>query len=296
MDSILRLFCSVDDFWSTFEQQWQAHLLTSARRQRLRKGNMHPSEIMTILILFHQSGYRTFKGFYVGYVCQHLRGEFPTLLSYERFVSWMPLMLVPLCAYLQSCQGVCSGISFIDSAKLRVCANLRIAQHRVFAEQAARGKTSTGWFYGLKLHLVVNDQGELLSWCLTPGNVDDRRPAPKLVHHLVGKIFADKGYISDLLAARLREHGLFLITRLRKNMSNRLIGLSDKLLLRKRAIIETILDQLKNISQIEHTRHRSPVNFLVNLVCGLIAYARKPVKPSLRLAWHLLAHPSVIHD
>jgi hypothetical protein len=133
---------------------------------------------------------------------------------------------------------------------LAVCHNARIHQHRVFAGRAARGKTSVGWFYGFKLHLVVNDQGEILAFCLTPGNVDDRHPVPKLATGLVGKLFGDKGYLSQPLAQQLLvTHGLHLITKLRKKMHNRLLDWSDKLLLRKRAIIETITDQLKNISE-----------------------------------------------
>ena len=141
---------------------------------------------------------------------------------------------------------------------------------------------------GFKLHLVVNDCGATLSWCLTTGNVDDRHPVPKLVRHLVGKLFGDKGYLSHPLAAQLHEQGLHLITKVRKNMAQPILTVSDQALLRKRALIETINDQLKNISQIEHTRHRSPVNFLVNLVCGLIAYYLQPRKPSLHLEWLLL--------
>ncbi|GAC1625088.1 MAG: hypothetical protein NVS4B7_15610 [Ktedonobacteraceae bacterium] len=202
----------------------------------------------------------------------------------KRFVELMPTLLVPLVAYLHTQLGRCTGISFIDSTSLAVCRNPRIAQHRVFAGRAARGKTSTGWFYGFKLHLVVNDLGELLAFCLTPGNIDDRRPVPKLVKRLFGKLFGDKGYLSQpLLEQLLVTQGLHLITKLRKRMPNRLLELSDKLLLRKRAIIETINDQLKNICQIEHSRHRSPINFLVNLVAGLIAYCHQPKKPSLGL-------------
>jgi hypothetical protein len=156
----------------------------------------------------------------------------------------MPTILVPLVAYLHTQLGHCTGISFIDSTSLAVCRNPRIHQHRVFAGRAARGKTSVGWFYGFKLHLVVNDQGELVAFCLTPGNVDDRKPVPKLVAGLTGS----KGYLSQPLAQQLLvTHGLHLITKLRKQMRNRLLDWSDKLLLRKRAIIETINDQLKNI-------------------------------------------------
>lgn len=284
--SILDLFCSVDAFWQWFEPLWQQELLASGTGQqhRRRRGRMYPSEIMTILILFQQSGYRTFKGFYTQYVQVHLRAEFPQLVSYTRFVELMPRMVVPLAVYLHTQLGTCTGISFIDSTALAVCKNPRIGQHRVFALDARRGKTSVGWFYGFKLHLVVNDRGELLAFCLTPGNVDDRRPVPRLVQRLFGKLFGDRGYISQQLAEDLLvTQGLHLITKLRKNMHTRLLTLSDKLLLRKRAIIETIVDQLKNICQIEHSRHRSPHNFLVHLLAALTAYCHQPKKPSLDL-------------
>jgi hypothetical protein len=285
--SILDLFCSVDDFWQAFAPHWQQDLLTAGQRRRRRESALYPSELMTIVIAFHHSHYRTFKAYYTEHVQQHWRGEFPHLVSYPRFVALLPTILVPLTAYLHTQLGTCTGISFVDSTSLSVCHNARIQQHRVFTGRARRGKTSVDWFYGFKLHLVVNDRGELLAFCLTPGNVDDRRPVPKLlcrIRRLFGKLFADRGDISQPLAEQLFvEHGVHLITKLRKNMRNRLLDLSDKLLLRKRAIIETIYDQLKNICQIEHTRHRSPVNFLVNLVAGLIAYSHQPKKPSLDL-------------
>jgi hypothetical protein len=252
-------------------------------KKRQRSGQLEPSEIMTILIHFHQSHYRTFKAYYTEYVQKHLVSEFPDLVSYQRFVELTPQMLIPLLAYLNSLYGPCTGISFIDSTSLDVCHPKRISQHRVFANDAARGKTSVGWFYGFKLHLAVNYRGELLACSLTPGNVDDRRPVPSLVKDLRGKLFGDRGYISAALTQTLFEQGLQLITKLKKNMKNRLMELNDKLLLRKRSIIETIIDQLKNISQIEHSRHRSPTNFVVNLICGLIAYSHQPKKPSFSL-------------
>jgi hypothetical protein len=169
--------------------------------------------------------------------------------GYTRFIALIPRMIVPLLAYLQSRYGACTGISFIDSTALRVCHPKRISGHRVFAVDARRGKTSTGWFYGFKLHLAVNDRGELLACCLTPGNVDDRKPVPSMVKRLRGKLIGDRGYISASLTELLFEQGLHLITRLRKNMKNRLMHRSSKLLLRKRAVIESIIDQLKNISE-----------------------------------------------
>jgi len=282
--SLLELFCHVDDFCRSFVPEWQQMQLASGAIRRNRARALSLSEIMTILIWFHCSGYRNFKTYYREHVQQHLWSEFPTLVSYSRFVEFTPSALLPLLAYLRTCLGSCTGVSFLDATALAVCDPHRISQHKVFAGWAQRGKTSTGWFFGFKLHLLVNDHGELLNFALSPGNTDDRRPVPTLVKHLFGKIFADKGYVSQpLFRQLLQTFGLQLITKLKANMKNRLLPLADKLLLRKRAIIETVLDQLKNISQIEHTRHRSVNNFVVNLVCGLIAYCHQPKKPSLHL-------------
>jgi Transposase DDE domain len=217
---------------------------------------------MTILIAFHQSAYRNFKAFYPEKVKNHWQSAFPALVSYHRFVEWMPTALVPLCAYLRHCFGRCTGISFMDSTSLKVCHNRRIQQHKVFEGYAQRGKTSVDWFFGFKLHLVVNDQGELLNITVTEGNIDDRAPVPKLLQGLRGKVFADKGYVSKALRESLwKTWNLELITKLKRNMKNHLMPLADRLLLRKRSIIESIIDQLKNISQIVHEmcrRHTFP--------------------------------------
>jgi transposase len=216
------------------------------------------------------------------------RKEFPRLPSYQRFVEWMPSTLIPLCAYLKHCFGPCTGSSFVDATKVQVCHNRRIASHRVFKNLASRGKTSVDWFFGFKVHLVVNDSGELLNVHITPGNVDDRQPVLNLLKSLFGKVFADRGYVSQVLSEKLlHDFGIEFFVKPKRNMKNRLMRLHDKLLSRKRSIVETIIDQLKNISQIEHSRHRSPVNFCVNLLCGLIAYCHQPKKPSLSLEWLL---------
>jgi hypothetical protein len=281
--SLLELYCQVDDFWQAFHPHWQAQLLTSGSVQRLREPHLSYSEIMTIIIHFHQSHYWDFKAFYTEHVQKHLRSEFPHLVSYTRFVELMPRVLLPLLAYMQSLRGRCTGISFVDSTPLRVCHNRRIPRHKVFVGLAARGKTSMGWFFGFQLYLDVNEYGDSLALQVSPGNLDDRKPVPLLSKHLFGKLFADKGYLSQPLFAQLFARGLTLITSVRKNMQNRLLPLTDKLLLRKRALIETINHQLKNVSQIEHTRHRSFANFLVNLLAGLLAYCHQAKKPSLTL-------------
>lgn len=282
--SLTELFCDVDDFCQLFQQQSAAQL--PAHTRRVRRRGLCDSEIMTILIHFHQAGYRNFKTYYQQQVQKHLTAEFPGLVSYSRFVTLIPRVLLLLWTYLLSRTGRCTGISFIDSTALKVCHNRRIHRNKVFAGLAKRGQSSMGWFFGFKLHLIVNQHGELLAFTLTPGNVDDRKPTLSLAKRLFGKLFGDRGYLSQALFEQLWQQGVQLVTALRANMKNQLMSLSDKLLLRRRYIIETINDQLKNVSQIEHSRHRSPLNFVVNVLADLIAYTHQPKKPSLNLTTH----------
>jgi hypothetical protein len=283
MSQLIAMFCDIDDFCKWFEPLYTQRLLQSGQRQRTRRTTLALSEIMTILVYFHASHYRDFKHYYTTYVATHLRPYFPALVSYSRFVELMPRAVVPLCGYLHTRKGRCTGITFIDSTSLAVCHNRRIGRHRVFAGYATRGKSSMGWFFGFKLHLMVNDAGELLAFRVTTAEVNDQVPVGRMAKGLWGQLFGDRGYISKALREALWAQGLALITCLRRNMKPRLMRLWDRLLLRKRFLIETINDQLKNVSQIEHSRHRSIPGFMVNLVAGLIAYTYQPKKPSLGL-------------
>ncbi len=292
--SLTSLFCDIDDFCIVFEPEWHKYLICDSTKSPAKSG-LALSEIMTIIVYFHQSAYRDFKHYYTGLIRHHHRNDFPGLVSYNRFVELMKQALVPLTVYLKTrCMGQQTGLAFIDSTPLVVCNNLRIRSHRVFSGMAKRGKTSTGWKFGFKLHLVINHMGELLSFCLTPGNRDDRKPVPDLVSGLISWLYGDKGYISAKLAAWLAERGLNLVTKARRNMKPRLLKAFDKVMLRKRAIIESVNDQLKNISQIEHTRHRSPFNFAVNLVAGLIAYTKQPLKPHIEVGQLTEGFPVVV--
>jgi Transposase DDE domain len=280
---IVTIFCEIDDFCHQFEPIFKQKLLTSQTRQRNRAMKLSLSEVMTIVVYFHISGYRNFKTYYLEQVCKTMAREFPNLVSYNRFVELMAQAAVPLSVYLESRKAECSGISFVDSTSIAVCHNRRIHAHKVFAGFARRGKTSVGWFYGFKLHIAINHLGELLAVRLTPGNIDDRKPLPSLVKRLWGQLFADKGYLSKELTEQLFERNIELITKVKKNMKERLMPLFDRLLLRKRAIVESVIDQLKNISNIEHSRHRSVTNFLVNVLAGLTAYTFREKKPSLNI-------------
>ncbi len=275
------LFCDIDDFVKAFQEKKDSHFIALTRKKRGVTPRMSLSELLTIIVLYHSSGFKNFKCFYF-YLREQKKSEFPSILSYSRFIDWMPYCLIPLCSYLHSRRGRHTGISFIDSTPIKVCRNIRIPRHKVFKNMATRGRGSMGWFYGFKLHIIVSEVGDLLSFKLTKANTDDRVPVKELCRHLSGKLYGDRGYVGKKLFEDLFGMGVHLVTNIRSNMKNKLLPWEDKVLLRKRFIIETINDQLKNISNIEHTRHRSPVNFMVNMIAGLISYTWQEKKPAIR--------------
>lgn len=283
MNKLVEIYCDVDDFCQLFIEQWQQTLLENGEIKRRRACRLSAAEIMTIIIHFHQSHYRDFKNYYLLYVCRHLKAYFPELLSYTRFLAMMPSTVVPMCSYLSSKLGKATGIQFVDSTKIEVCHIIRAKRNKVFEDIATHGKGTMGWSFGFKLHLIINHLGEIVSLKLTKGNVDDREPVADMADSIFGKLYGDKGYISRALSGELLDKGIELITTIRKNMKKKFISLWDRAMLKKRFIIETVNDQLKNISYIEHSRHRSAHGFMLNLLGGLIAYCLKENKPSLDL-------------
>jgi hypothetical protein len=258
MNKLVELFCDVDDFCKVFIPQWQKQLLEDGTQKRQRSGRMITSEMMTIVISFHMSHYRDFKNYSLIYVTHVYKDEFPNLLSYTRFLEVMPRVIVPMCAYFTSLKGKPTGLEFIDPTSIKVCHNIRIPRHKTFDGIAQRGKGTTG-------------------------NVHDTQPVAELAEGLTDKLYGDKGYLSQALAADLFEKGVTLVTTVHKNMKAKAISLWDRAMLSRRYIIETINDQLKNISYIEHSRHRNMNGFMLNSMAGLVAYCLKKDKPSLNL-------------
>jgi len=284
-DKVTEIVFDIDEFCKVFEPAFTQKLLEDGKKHRIRAFKMSMSEILTITVIFQLSGHRTFKHFYLFYIQKHMKSEFPDTVSYNRFTELMQANMVPLVLFMKTrCLGKCTGISFIDSTPLRVCKNKRIKANKVFEGIATTGRSTMGWFHGFKLHLIVNDKGEILNFVLTQGNVDDRDPLKEgnILNEIFGKLYADKGYISKNLASILFEDGLHLITGIRNNMKNVLMTMRDKILLRKRSVIETINDHLKNICHAEHSRHRSFGNFITNLVASLIAYSFQEKKPAIK--------------
>jgi hypothetical protein len=287
-DKITEIFFIIDEFSKVFDATTEKSSLISdsAIKTRNRKSKLSQSEVMTIMVLFHYKQYRNLKHFYLYYVKVHMKNEFPESVSYNRFVELEQKAILPMAIFLKTCcLGRCTGVSFIDSTPLRACHIKREKQHKTFKNTATKGQCSLGWFFGFKLHLIVNDKGEILDFMLTQANVDDREPLRNQDFHkrIFGKIYGDKGYIGKDLFEQLFVDGVHLVTKIRKNMKNSLMLLQDRIMLRKRALIETVNDELKNQCQIEHTRHRSFENFTSNLLSGLIAYSFFDKKPSLKL-------------
>ena len=279
---VVEIFCEIDDYCQRYFAAMNRRLLPNPQRQRNKSCRLQLSEIMTLMVLFHLSHYRTFKDYYHDCVLKDLKAYFPRLVSYTRFVELMQTALLPLSAYLKAKAGPKTGLYYVDASALPVCHNNRIHRHKVFKGLATRGKTTMGWFHGFKLHLVINTQGEVMAFCLTPGHVDDRAPLEKLFKGLTGLGFGDRGYISKAKHQSLLKKGLCLITKLKKNMKPKPLTAVQSFFLSRRGLVETVIDQLKALCHIQHTRHRSPTNFLVNLVSGLVAYVLRPRKPSVK--------------
>ncbi len=286
-DKIIEIFVNVDDFCNVFEKEIKQKQLTSVStiKTRNRKTQLSESEVISLLIAFHGGQFRNFKHFYLNYVSVHLKEDFPSLVSYNRFIELSHRCAIAFMLFLHySCKGECTGISFIDSTVLRVCHNKRIRRNKTFKGVAEVGKSTMGWFFGFKLHIIINDKGEILSFYLTKGNVDDRdaKTITRMTKEIFGKLFGDKGYISKALSDLLFGNGIQLITAVRRNMKSKALSNEEKLLLRKRSVIETVKDELKNICQIEHTRHRSISGFLLNIISAIAAYSFFPKKPSIK--------------
>lgn len=284
-NKVTEIFCMADDFCKFFDAMTARYTLKKNKKRKYhRSPTMSKAEIIIIMILFHDSDHRCLKRFYLDEVCKHLRHLFPKVVSYNRFVELQREVAIPMALFIKKVLlGKCTGISFVDSTPLRVCKNQRIHMHKVFKGIAQRGKCSMGWFFGFKLHLICNEKGELLNFMITPGDIDDRKPLEykAFMKFIYGKLVADKGYIGKNLFERLFVDGIQLITKLKSNMRGALMSVSDKLLLRKRAIIESVNDEFKNIAQAEHSRHRSFDNFIVNTLGALAAYCCFPKKPCI---------------
>ena len=279
---LVSIFCEIDDFCKELDKNMSQLQLTGPSKGRRGPACcLSISEIMTVQILFQMVGYRNFKTFYTSFLQIYWKQYFPRLPSYQRFVELTHRALYPLTLFAQLKSGKKTGIYYIDGSCLPVCHLKRSKRNKIFREIAQYGRTSVGWFFGLKIHLVINNLGEMIAFKITRGNVHDGAAAKSLLLSLEGLAFGDKGYIGKKLFDELLKNGLKLITRKRKNMKEKLlVNDYEKQLLNQRNLIETVFDCLKHKYHVWHTRHRSIINAMTNLIAALAAYAIEPLKVS----------------
>ena len=290
-DKLIEIYCQVDDFCKQFLPSFEQSLLEDGSRKRRVSRSLEMSEILSIYIFYHHCRFRNFKYFYQHFVRVYLRSYFPGLVSYSRFIQWTPDALVVLMSFvLQRCLGESRGTQYIDSCALVVSHNRRISQHKTFKGLARRGKTSVGWFFGFKLHLIINDLGEIVAFMITPANVSDVNHAlvEKLSRNIWGQLFGDKGYISKKLKNKLKERGIELITKLRKNMKKQLLPMMERIKLAQRSAIECTIDALKNQAYVEHSRHRSFGGMITNILSAIAAFHFQDRKPKPRFDFPFL--------
>lgn len=281
-EDITNLFCFVDDFCIEFEKHIKS-VTIGGEEKVVRKPRLRDSELVTIMLIYHESGYKNFKAFCYDKLHMY-RQEFPGLLSYNRLVELLPRVLHIFAALLHFLlKKDHNGVSFADSTPIEVCTPKRRYSHKVLKAFANLGRSSKGWFYGMKLHLIITTQGELVDVKLTPGNTDDRNALSTMTKRLKGLLFADKGYIGKNIFEKLWNLGIKLITGIRKNMQNKLMNIYEKEILRKRVLIESVFSVLKTRLEIEHSRHRSLFNSLIHIISTLVSYSLNPHKPHIPL-------------
>jgi len=281
---LTEIFYQIDEFCKQFENNFGKQVLSSGKGKRRREIKLKLSEVVAISIWYHYSGYKTFKYYYQK---ESLIIDFPNLVSYSRFIELKKRVVIPAIIMIKLAGlNKSTGISFLDSFSLESCHVKRASSHKTLKDLARKGVTSTGWFYGFKVHISINHLGEIIDFCITSGNVSDNDSdvLKHITQSLSGKAYADKGYILNRnLFEDLFQRGIQIIHKVRKNMKGHLLSLTDRLMLRKRALVESVISVLKEGLSIEHSRHRSIEGFLSHIAGALLAYAFRDKKPSITI-------------
>jgi len=273
------IYCFVDDFIKSLASNFST--ITSRKSKPGISNYLSISEVLTIIIGYYDSCCDCFKHYYQQVIMRYHRIDFK-LVSYANFTKLIGRNMPYLMLLLHHLLTKCTGLSFVDATSIAVCKNYRINSHKVFKGIAARSKTTKGWFFGLKLHLIIDPEGNLIKVCFSSGNKDDRKGLRSMISGIYGKVFGDRGYISTGLFEDLYAKGIQLVTRVKKNMKNMLMPITDKIMLLKRALIETVIGKLKFLEKLEHSRHRSVTNAFSHMLSCLINYQLQENKPSIK--------------
>ena len=282
-NKLIALYFEVDNLVIAYKKYQKRKGRLPVQKQG-RRPALNGAEICTVLVAYHFSGYKCFEYYYKNSIQKHFKDCFPDAPSYECFLSYIPRVTDMMYLWLlYSCsQSKRTGLYFIDSKKLEVCHLKREKSNRVFKDYARKGKSSMGWFYGLKIHLVINNLGQIISFKLTSGNTADNNQdlLQYLLKSLEGCCVGDKGYLTKLFDF-FYENGLHILTKPKKNMKNKLMPPLWNKIIDKRGVIESVFDILTSICDIEHSRHRKPQNAFTHIFGSLIAYQFLDKKPTV---------------
>jgi hypothetical protein len=274
LENLTRLFIFVDDFFKAYSKALEQYVKENSyelpSKHKYESKSLSLSEIMTILISFHLSDFKTLKAYYKFLKIYHKK-EFPNLCSYNRFFERQCETFYPFKVLFECISGECDGLSYIDATCLPVCHIKREKFCKMFKKIAKKSKSTMGWYYGFKMHLITNKYGHPISFEITQSTVDDRKVPDTIFAKIFGKLYGDRGYISEKFKDNLKRKGINLITALRINMKPKLITEEDNKNLKNRGIIESCFNVLKNILSMQHTRHRSGKNYVINLISSMCA-------------------------
>lgn len=277
---LIAIFCFVDDF--------HEHILTLLRPALIRPHQQHPplkrrnlstTELVSLALFFQFTGHRSWRDFYK-YIKTHYRQDFPDLPSYRNFVAAMNalspyavILLQAFCALFRQTTPA-TAAKFADSTNLPVCSIKREFSHQVMKLFATKSKTTMGWFYGLRLHVLCNELMQILECRITTATVGERAALESMWNYIFGLIVADAGYLGQEFQTRARSLGKQLLTGARANMK-KLLTKKQHELLQLRQVIETIFSVLKTRLGLGSTLPRSPLGHFARYVWCLAAYQLK---------------------
>jgi len=274
-ETLYHIFDRIDDLLKAMSISLRRKLLADLKPKGGRPSGLSLPAILTLGIFRFATGVKDVKHYHRKLVSSYSQ-ELGRIPNYGNFNALMnqatPYVIFLLEWICYSNKSTSNGAYFLDATSLKVCENKRIFDHKVCEDIAQRGKSSMGWFFGFKLHVVCDSLGRLVSLLITPGNTDDRKFVLKLLKGLKGLCVADAGYVSKKLMHELYEQGLLLLTDVRNSMK-RLMSEAQHAVLKLRQRIEGIFSCLKHRLKAEASIARSPLGYVSRCLYACLTFA-----------------------
>ena len=274
-ETLYHIFDQIDNLLKTMSASLKRKLLSDLRPKGGRPSGLSLQAILAFGIFRFATGVKDVKHYHRKLLSSYSKelGRIPNYGNFNALMNQATPYVIFLLQWICYChQSAGGGLYFMDSTPMKVCENKRIFDHKVCEDMAQRGKSSMGWFFGFKLHVVCDSLGRLVSLLITPGNTDDRKFALKLLKGLRGLCVADAGYVSKKLMQELYQQGLLLLTDVRNSMK-RLMSETQHGLLKLRQRIEGVFSCLKHRLKAEASIARSPLGYLSRCLYACLTFA-----------------------